>query len=56
MHYFCLFDTDGKTEVVACIRELVKAALHGSPEPAFRAQSSANTKTLMMSVMVLADA
>ena len=55
MHYFCLFDTVG-IEVVVCIRELVKAALHGSSEPAFRAQSSANTKTLMIPVMVLADA
>ena len=28
MHYFSLFDADGKAEVVACIRELVNAVLH----------------------------
>ena len=27
MHYFSLFDTDGKAEVVVCIRELVYAVL-----------------------------
>ena len=27
MHYFSLFDTDGEAEDVACIRELVDAAL-----------------------------
>ena len=47
MHYFSLFGTDGKAEVVACMRELVNTA----SDPAFRAQSSANRKSLMMSVM-----
>ena len=30
MHYFSLFDIDGKAAIVACVRELVDAALHAS--------------------------
>ena len=30
MHCVSLFDTDGQAEVVACIRELIDAALHVS--------------------------
>ena len=53
MHHFHLLHTDSHAEVVEGIRELVNAVLHGGFLAALRAQSSANMKSLMVSVRTL---